>query len=110
MPLPPVWCWLRSVLIWDALAQRLVYRRGLESLLLTMRAQASDDEAKVNEATSDLRRVLVQCAWGTRKTATFLGWTFRRLEVRIGKKKAALAVAHNVSDRVSSSFGRDALR
>src|SRR5687768_15329205 len=36
-----------------------------------------------------LRRVLVQCAWGTLKTGTFLGQTFRRLEVRIGKKKAA---------------------
>jgi transposase len=43
-----------------------------------------------------LRRVLVQCAWGARKTATFLGRTFRRLEVRIGKKKAALAVAHKI--------------
>src|SRR5262245_9025398 len=29
-----------------------------------------------------LRRVLVQWAWGTRKTPTFLGRTFRRLEVR----------------------------
>jgi transposase len=43
-----------------------------------------------------LRRVLVQCAWAARKTATFLGRTFRRLEVRIGKKKAALAVAHKI--------------
>jgi transposase len=43
-----------------------------------------------------LRRVLVQCAWATRKTTTFLGRTFRRLEVRLGKKKAALAVAHKI--------------
>jgi transposase len=43
-----------------------------------------------------LRRVFVQCAWGARKTPTFLGRTFRRLEVRIGKKKAALAVAHKL--------------
>ena len=43
-----------------------------------------------------LHRVLVQCAWGTRKTGTFLGQTFRRLEVRIGKKKAAMAVAHKI--------------
>jgi transposase len=43
-----------------------------------------------------LRRVLVQCAWGARKTPTFLGRTFRRLEVRIGKKKAAMAVAHKI--------------
>jgi transposase len=43
-----------------------------------------------------LRRVLVQCAWAARKTATFLGRTFRRLEVRLGKKKAAMAVAHKI--------------
>ena len=43
-----------------------------------------------------LRRVLVQCAWGARKTPTFLGRTLRRLEVRIGKKKAALAIAHKI--------------
>ena len=43
-----------------------------------------------------LRRILLQCAWGTYKTATFLGRTFRRLEVRIGKKKAAMAVAHKI--------------
>ena len=43
-----------------------------------------------------LRRLLVQCAWGARKTPTCLGQTFRRLEVRIGKKKAALAVAHKI--------------
>jgi transposase len=39
---------------------------------------------------------LVQCAWGARKTPTFLGRTFRRLEGRIGKKKAALAIAHKI--------------
>src|SRR5215470_13612243 len=43
-----------------------------------------------------LRRVLVQCAWGARKTPTFLGRTFRRLEMRLGKKKAALALAHTI--------------
>jgi transposase len=43
-----------------------------------------------------LRRVLVPCAWGARKTPTFLGRTFRRLEVRIGQKKAALAIAHKI--------------
>jgi transposase len=43
-----------------------------------------------------LRRVLVPCAWGARKTPTFLGRTLRRLEVRIGKKKAALAIAHTI--------------
>jgi transposase len=43
-----------------------------------------------------LRRVLVQCAWATRKTSTFLGRTFRRLEARLGSKKAAMAVAHKI--------------
>jgi transposase len=43
-----------------------------------------------------LRRVLVQCAWATRKTSTFLGRTFRRREARLGSKKAAMAVAHKI--------------
>ena len=43
-----------------------------------------------------LRRVLVQCAWATRKTSTVLGRTFRRLEARVGGKKAAVAVAHKI--------------
>ena len=51
---------------------------------------------KTRQGNRYLRRLLVQCAWGARKTPTFLGQTFRRLEVRIGKKKAALAVAHKI--------------
>jgi transposase len=43
-----------------------------------------------------LRRILVQCAWAARKTSTFLGRTFRRLEARLGGKKAAMAVAHKI--------------
>ncbi len=43
-----------------------------------------------------LRRVVVPWAWGARKTPTFLGRTLRRLAVRIGKKKAALAIAHTL--------------
>ncbi len=43
-----------------------------------------------------LRRVLVQCARAARKTPTFLGHTFRRLEGRLGGKKAATAVAHKI--------------
>src|SRR5262249_36314368 len=43
-----------------------------------------------------LRRVLVPCAWATRKTSTVLGRTFRRLEARVGSKKAAVAVAHMI--------------
>jgi transposase len=43
-----------------------------------------------------LRRVLVQCAWATRKTATFWGRTLRRLEARVGSTKAAVTVAHKI--------------
>jgi transposase len=43
-----------------------------------------------------LRRVLVQCAWAARKTPTYLGRTFRRLEARLGGKKAAMAVGHKI--------------
>lgn len=43
-----------------------------------------------------LKRVLVQCAWATRKTDTHLGRTFRRLEARLGGKKSAVAVAHRI--------------
>jgi transposase len=43
-----------------------------------------------------LRRVLVPCAWAARTTSTFLGRTFRRLEARLGGKKAAMAVAHKI--------------
>jgi transposase len=43
-----------------------------------------------------VRRLLVQWAWAARKTPTFLGRTFRRLEGRLGKKKAAVAIAHTI--------------
>lgn len=43
-----------------------------------------------------LRRVLAECAWAAGKTNTFLGHTFRRLQVRIGGKKAAVAVGHKI--------------
>ena len=38
----------------------------------------------------------MQCAWAARKTPTFLGHTFRRLEARIGGKRAAVAVGHKM--------------
>ena len=43
-----------------------------------------------------LRRVLVQWAWATRKTSTFVGRTCRRREARWGGKQAAVAVAHTM--------------
>jgi transposase len=51
---------------------------------------------KTCQGNRSLRRVLVPCAWGARTTPPFLGRTFRRLAVRIGKKKAALAIAHTM--------------
>ena len=43
-----------------------------------------------------LRRILAECAWAAGKTNTFLGYTFRRLQARIGGKKAAVAVGHKI--------------
>ena len=51
---------------------------------------------KTRKGNRYLRRVLSECAWATRHTETFLGRTFRRLHVRIGGKKAAVAVAHKI--------------
>ena len=51
---------------------------------------------RTRKGNRSLRRVLVQCAWAARKTPTFLGRTFRRLEARLGGKKAAMAVAHKI--------------
>jgi hypothetical protein len=53
-------------------------------------------KGRTRKGNRHLRRVLVQCAWATRKTPTFLGRTFRRLEARLGSKKAAMAVAHKI--------------
>ncbi len=53
-------------------------------------------KGRTNKGNRYLRRVLVQCAWAARKTPTFLGRTFRRLEGRLGRKKAAMAVAHKI--------------
>ena len=43
-----------------------------------------------------LRRVLGQGAWAARKTPTCIGRTCRRVESRLGRKKAAMAVAHKI--------------
>ena len=51
---------------------------------------------KTCKGNRSLRRILVPWAWGARKTPPCLGRTFRRLAVRIGKKKAALAIAHKM--------------
>lgn len=51
---------------------------------------------KTRKGNRYLRRVLCESAWATRNTQTFLGHTFRRLHVRIGGKRAAVAVAHKI--------------
>jgi transposase len=51
---------------------------------------------KVRRGNRHLKRILIECAWATRKTNSFLGRTFRRLEARIGGKKAAVAVGHKI--------------
>jgi len=51
---------------------------------------------KTRKGNRYLRRVLVECAWATRNTDTFLGSTFRRLRARIGGKRAAVAVGHKI--------------
>ena len=51
---------------------------------------------KTRKGNRHLRRVLVECAWATRNTNTFLGSTFRRLRARIGGKRAAVAVGHKI--------------
>jgi hypothetical protein len=43
-----------------------------------------------------MTRVPASGAGAARKTPTYLGQTFRRLEARLGGKKAAMAVAHKI--------------
>jgi transposase len=51
---------------------------------------------KIRKGNRYLKRVLAECAWAAGKTETFLGRTFRRLQARIGGKKAAIAVGHKI--------------
>jgi transposase len=51
---------------------------------------------KTRKGNRYLRRVLTECAWAAGKTLSFLGRTFRRLQARIGGKRAAVAVAHKI--------------
>jgi transposase len=43
-----------------------------------------------------LRQALVQSAWAASRTATYLGAQHRRLARRLGRKQAAVAVAHTL--------------
>ena len=51
---------------------------------------------KIRKGNRYLKRVLVECGWATGKTDTFLGRKFRRLQARIGGKKAAVAIGHQI--------------
>jgi len=51
---------------------------------------------KISKGNKYLKQILVQCAWAAAKTDSFLGQTYRRLEARIGAKKAAVAVGHKI--------------
>ena len=53
-------------------------------------------QGRTGKGNRSLRRVLVQGAWAARKTPTCLGRTFRRLEARLGGKRAAVAVGHKM--------------
>jgi transposase len=54
------------------------------------------DSGKTRRGNKWIRRVLAQCAWAARKTDTAIGRRFCRLQARIGRKKAALATAHQI--------------
>ena len=51
---------------------------------------------KIRKGNKWLKRILTQCAWAARKTDTHLGRVFLRLEKRIGRQKAAIAVGHKI--------------
>lgn len=51
---------------------------------------------KTRKGNRALRRLLPQCAWAARKTDSYLGRTFLRLEHRLGSKKAAIAIGHKI--------------
>jgi len=51
---------------------------------------------RTRKGNKHLRRVLVECAWATVRTDSFLGRTFRRHRARIGGKTAAVAVGHKI--------------
>lgn len=51
---------------------------------------------KTRRGNRHLKRILVECAWAARKTDSFLGRSFRKLQTRIGGKKAAVAIGHKI--------------
>ena len=53
-------------------------------------------KGRTRKGQRSLRRVVVPCAWAARKTPTCIGRTLRRFASRLGRKKAAMAVAHTI--------------
>jgi transposase len=54
---------------------------------------------KTRNGNTELRAVLVECAWSAGRTSTYIGAQFRRFHRRFGKKggkKAAVATAHTL--------------
>lgn len=54
---------------------------------------------RTRKGNREIRTALVEAAWATARTSTYLGARFRRLHRRFGKKnggKAAVAIAHNL--------------
>ena len=54
---------------------------------------------RTRKGNHQIRAALVEAAWATARTNTYLGARFRRLHRRFGKKnggKAAVAIAHNL--------------
>jgi len=51
---------------------------------------------KTRKGSKWLRRILTECAWAARNTANHIGHRFRELERRMGGKKAAIAVGHQL--------------
>lgn len=62
--------------------------------------------SRTRKANRYLRRILIQCAWAASKTQTRVGEKFRRLQRRIGGKKAAMAVARHLLELVYCLFSR----
>ena len=88
--------WPRSARTCSVLAPIRAWHPGQGSLPGNNESAGKRRRGKSRRGNRYLRRVLVQSAWAARKTPTFLGRTVRRFEVRLGGKKAAVAVAPKI--------------
>jgi transposase len=96
----------RQIAELDAQIERLMDPLQEEALRLTSIPGVGQNAARVvlSEIGTDMSRFgsaerlasWAECAWAASKTNTFLGRTFRRFQIRIGGKKAAVAVGHKM--------------